>query len=137
MRIVRFPEPAAARVEGPQEVAYQFGPFQLRPDGTLLANGRVVPLTPTEEAVLTVLVEARGLRVGKDRIAERAWPATVPSDGSVARCLHTLRRKLREAAPLLPRVIATSYRRGFNVCIPVRRVGVESPADGPRQWVNR
>jgi DNA-binding winged helix-turn-helix (wHTH) protein len=137
MRVVRFSAPEVPRVEGPQEIAYQFGPFQLRPDGTLLANGRLVPLTPTEEAVLTVLVEARGLRVGKDRIAERAWPATVPSDASLARCLHTLRRKLREAAPLLPHVIATSYRRGFNVCIPVRRVDAESPADGARQWLNR
>jgi DNA-binding winged helix-turn-helix (wHTH) protein len=85
MRVVHLSAPEVPRVEGPQEIAYQFGPFQLRPDGTLLANGRLVPLTPTEEAVLTVLVEARGLRVGKDRIAERAVRrvhAESPADGS-------------------------------------------------------
>lgn len=136
MKIVRFPEPETARAEGPPDVSYEFGPFQLRPDGTLLASGRVVPLTPTEEGLLTVLVEARGLRVGKDRIAERAWPASFPTDASLARCLHTLRRKLREAAPLIPRVIATSYRRGWSLCIPVRRVDAQSPAGAPRQWLN-
>ena len=137
MKVVRFPEPEAARAEGRQDVAYEFGPFQMRPDGSLLANGRVVPLTPTEEACLTVLVEARGLRVGKDRIAERAWPASIPTDASLARCLHTLRRKLREAAPLLPRVIATSYRRGWSLCVPVRCVEAETPADTARQWLKR
>lgn len=52
----------------------------------------------------------------------------MPSDASLARCRHTLRRKLKEAAPLVPQVIATSYRRGFSVCIPVRRVDAGPPA---------
>lgn len=137
MKVVRFPEPEAARAEGPPDVAYEFGPFQMRPDGILLANGRVVLLTPTEEAFLQVLVEARGLRVGKDRVAERVWPASVPTDASLARCLHTLRRKLRDAAPLVPRVIATSYRRGWSLCVPVRRVEAESTAEAERQWLKR
>jgi hypothetical protein len=36
-------------------------------------------------------VEARGLRASEDRIAERAWPAAVPSNASLARCQQTLR----------------------------------------------
>jgi DNA-binding winged helix-turn-helix (wHTH) protein len=108
----------------------EFGPFRLRPDGVLFAAGRVVDLTPTEEAFLTALVEAGGARVSKETVAMRAWPATVPSDASISRCLHTLRRKLQEAAPGGSDLIATTYRRGFSLSVPVRRVEADAP-QGP------
>ena len=36
------------------------------------------------------------------------------------------------AAPSSPRVIATSYRRGFSLCLPVRRIEDARRASGPR-----
>jgi len=113
-----------AERERPRDVTYEFGPFRLRRDGLLLANDRVVHLTPTEEAFLVVLVEAEGARVGKEEVADRVWTSSAPSDASLSRCVHTLRRKLREAAPSTP-VIETCYGRGFRVSLPVRRLAPE------------
>lgn len=124
--VERAPEPGTPTAD------FEFGPFRLRRDGVLFAHDAPVDLTPTEEAFLRTLVEARGARVGKEEIAARAWPMRAPSDASLARCLHTLRRKLRAAAPSTPRVVATSYRRGFSLCLPVRRVEDARRASGPR-----
>jgi DNA-binding winged helix-turn-helix (wHTH) protein len=114
----------------PSPAVAEFGPFRLRSDGVLFADGRIVDLTPTEEAFLAALVEAGGARVSKEAVALRAWPTSVPSDASIARCLHTLRRKLQEAAPGGSGLIATTYRRGFSLCVPVRRVEAD-PLHGP------
>lgn len=109
-----------------------FGPFELAPCGTLRASGKVVPLTPKEEAVLRVLVDARGERVGKDALLERAWPDTFVFDTSLTRCIHTLRRKLSAAAEGID-CIRTSYGRGYQLAVDVRipdepPVGTRRPA---------
>jgi DNA-binding winged helix-turn-helix (wHTH) protein len=100
---------------------YFFGAFELRTDGTLFAGRRVVPLTPTEESFLRVLVEAGGRRVTKDAIAERVWTRTTVSDSSLSRCVHTLRRKLEAAAPTAS-PIATCYGRGYRLALAVTRL---------------
>jgi DNA-binding winged helix-turn-helix (wHTH) protein len=108
-------------------VSYAFGPFRLRGDGILLAGESVVPLTPTEESFLQVLVAAGGLRVTKDAIAEQVWTRAAVSDASLSRCVHTLRRKLEAASPVRP-VIATCYGRGYLLALPVTRQDARSAA---------
>ena len=121
---VRCVHPSSAEGVLVQERAvasYAFGPFRLRADGVLLADESVLPLTPTEECFLRVLVLAGGLRVTKDAIAEQVWPRTAASDASLSRCVHTLRRKLETVAPTQA-VIATCYGRGYRLAVPVARV---------------
>jgi DNA-binding winged helix-turn-helix (wHTH) protein len=103
-----------------EAVSLAFGPFRLRADGVVLAGESVLPLTPTEERFLRVLVQAEGLRVTKDVIAEQVWPRATASDASLSRCVHTLRRKLEAVAPAQP-VIATCYGRGYRLVVPVAR----------------
>jgi DNA-binding winged helix-turn-helix (wHTH) protein len=98
-----------------------FGPFALHACGTLRADGQVVLLTPKEEAVLRLLVQADGRRVGKDELLAKAWPGVFASDTSLARCIHTLRRKLSEAGG--GDCIRTSYGRGYQIAVEVRVPG--------------
>jgi DNA-binding winged helix-turn-helix (wHTH) protein len=102
------------------EALARFGPFELRACGTLVNEGRVVPLTPKEEAVLRFLVQAEGRRVSKDEIIEAVWSDVAVSDASLTRAIHTLRRRLgdgRNGACY----IRTSYGRGYQLAVPVRR----------------
>ena len=92
----------------------------------LLAGEAIVPLTPTEEGFLRVLVEAAGRRVAKDAIADQVWTRAAVADGSLSRCVHTLRRKLEARAPAAP-VIATCYGRGYRLAVPVVRIAAERP----------
>jgi DNA-binding winged helix-turn-helix (wHTH) protein len=91
-----------------------FGPFQLDPDGRLRAGGRAVPLTPTEERLLRVLVEAEGGRVAREKTLERVWTRRAASDASLARCVHTLRRRLVQASGGIA-CIRTDYGRGYRL----------------------
>ena len=103
-------------VEG--EEALVFGPFELRADGSL-RRGEVDPLTPKEAGVLAVLCGAAGRIVLKDEIVERVWAGYPAWDGRLARCVHTLRRRLSSAGD---DCIATIYGRGYRVTVPVERV---------------
>jgi DNA-binding winged helix-turn-helix (wHTH) protein len=117
-------EPSTVEVSllrGIDGACYSFGSFRLRADGILCVGAQVVALTPTEEGFLRVLVEAAGMRVAKDAIAERVWPRTAVSDSSLSRCVHTLRRKL-EAATRAAAPIATCYGRGYRLTLPVTPV---------------
>jgi DNA-binding winged helix-turn-helix (wHTH) protein len=95
-----------------------FGPFRLDPDGRLRAGGRAVPLTPTEERLLRVLVEAEGGRVAREEILQRVWTRRAASDASLARCVHTLRRRLVQASGGIS-CIRTDYGRGYRLELPV------------------
>ena len=106
-----------------------FGPFTLHACGTLRAGGRVVFLTPKEEAVLRLLVRGGGRRIGSDELLENAWPGLFASDASLARCIHTLRRKLAEAGGR--DFIRTSYGRGYQLTVEVCVTG--EPPVGTRR----
>jgi len=100
-----------------------FGPFRLLACGTLLEGERMVPLTPKEEAVLRALVAAAGRRVSKDELVAAGWgDDAAVSDASVARAVHTLRRKLG-AAGRDDVCVRTSYARGYQLAVPVERLG--------------
>jgi DNA-binding winged helix-turn-helix (wHTH) protein len=101
--------------------AYEFGPYRLLSCGTLVAGNESVPLTPKEEGVLRVLVAAEGHRVSKDALVEAVWREVSVADASLARAVHTLRRRLgcgRDGVCY----IRTSYGRGYQLSVPVRRV---------------
>jgi len=101
------------------EETLTFGPFELRPDGSLLLGGEWIPLTPKEAGVLVVLCEAAGRIVRKDEIVSRVWGDYPASDASLSRCIHTLRRRLGSVGD---GCIATVYGRGYRVTVPVERV---------------
>jgi DNA-binding winged helix-turn-helix (wHTH) protein len=140
------PNRGAPRAPGPEDnvdVLARFGPFELRPCGTLVTQGRVVPLTPKEESVLRLLVRAEGRRVSKGEIIAAVWSGVAGSDSSLTRAIHTLRRRLGEGEGGAC-YIRTSYGRGYQLAVPVRRepddrsaarrVGesnAPSPAPGP------
>jgi DNA-binding winged helix-turn-helix (wHTH) protein/Flp pilus assembly protein TadD len=102
---------------GPAEIL-EFGRFQLFPDGRFLRDGRRVPLSPKEWAVLRVLASAAGSLVAKDDLIAQVWPGETVSDASLVRAIYGLRRRLglTEAGD---EYIATSYGRGYWLNAPV------------------
>jgi len=74
---------------------YEFGPYRLHPEeGTLLRNGKRVPLTPKSFATLVVLLEHRGHLVKKDDLLSQIWPDTSVEEGVLARNICSLRKAL-------------------------------------------
>jgi DNA-binding winged helix-turn-helix (wHTH) protein len=96
----------------------RFGPFTLRDDGLLFAGEEHVPLTPTEEAVLRLLVEARGRLVSKDELIGQVWRGRAIGDASLTRAIHTLRRRLAQV-PGGEQALSTVYARGYRLALPV------------------
>jgi len=108
---------------------YNFGPFCLCPDGTLLRNLAVVALTPRELTVLRLLVSRAGETVPIEEIRELAWGGTHVSADSLPRCISSLRARLKYEDS-----IQTFYKRGYRFNIPVK----QTPAN-PRDdiWTER
>lgn len=109
---------------------YEFGGFRFDPRGGLERGGRSIHLAPLEHRALGVLLTARGRVVEKDAFAQAAWNGGTPSDYSIARCVHLLRRALSH--PEVPHVIETFHGRGYRIAVPVREMaGADaSPAGG-------
>lgn len=78
-------------------------------------NGRCTVLTPTECAVLALLVEHLDQAVSADEILERVWPTGDPANVRVA--IQRLRRKL-EPNPKRPRYLHTLPGRGYCLVQP-------------------
>lgn len=75
-------------------------------------NGRPVPLSRKEYAVLEVLMQARGTVVSTEALLERAWDEnTDPFTTVVKVTMSKLRAKLGE-----PAVIATVPGSGYRLC---------------------
>jgi len=73
---------------------YRFGPFELRPDGTLLREGRPLDLPPKQSGLLRILAGAGGRIVPKQEILDRLWPAADVSEASLTTCVRGLRKAL-------------------------------------------
>lgn len=75
--------------------------------------GEPIPLTPTEFAVLELLVRNRGHVLTRDQLLERAWGAEADPQGNVVELyIHYLRRKLDHLAsgePLIRTVRGAGY----------------------------
>ena len=100
------------------DAIYEFGGFRFDPLGGLERAGTSIHLAPLEHRALEVLLTARGRVVEKDAFAQAAWNGGTPSDYSIARCVHLLRRAL--AHPDAPDVIETFHGRGYRIAVPVR-----------------
>ncbi|MCG5217660.1 response regulator transcription factor [Streptosporangium sp. KLBMP 9127] len=73
-------------------------------------NGRFVPLSKKEFAVLSELLRADGAVVSAERLLEKAWDEhTDPFTGAVRLAILKLRRKLAEP-PVVETVPGTGYR---------------------------
>ncbi|MFE3098059.1 response regulator transcription factor [Streptomyces sp. NPDC059248] len=73
-------------------------------------DGRYVPLSPKEFAVLTELLRAEGAAVSTEQLLEKAWDENAdPFTGAVRLAVLKLRRKLG-GPPVVETVTGTGYR---------------------------
>lgn len=113
---------------------FDFGPFRLQADGQLLKQGQAIALSPKQQGLLRVLVEAQGQVVTKDEILQRVWQNEEIGESSLTRCIHDLRRCLRGDRPG-HRYIETLYGRGYRLNAPITAItSVTKVPANPRLW---
>jgi DNA-binding winged helix-turn-helix (wHTH) protein/tetratricopeptide (TPR) repeat protein len=115
---------------------YEFGPFRLSADGTLLLReGAVVSLAPKVLQTLLVLVEHAGEVVRKADLLQAVWPDSFVEETGLSRNMSLLRQALGDEQQ---HVIVTVPRVGYRFAAPVRRVDSATgmpPARTPRpRW---
>ncbi|MEY9929573.1 DNA-binding response OmpR family regulator [Catenulispora sp. GP43] len=77
----------------------------------VMRDGRLVPLSPKEFAVLEVLMRANGAAVSSEQLLEKAWDENADPFTNVVRVtVMTLRRKLGE-----PPVVVTVPGAGYRI----------------------
>ncbi|QDY76224.1 response regulator transcription factor [Streptomyces qinzhouensis] len=112
-----FPE-LAARVQALGRRSRPAAPPVLRRAGITLdparrevfRDGRYVPLSPKEFAVLTELLRAEGAAVSTEQLLEKAWDENAdPFTGAVRLVVLKLRRKLGDP-PVVETVTGVGYR---------------------------
>lgn len=82
---------------------------------TVARNGVEIPLSPTEFAVLELLVRNRGQVMTRDQLLERVWGADADPQGNVVELyIHYLRRKLATSATSEP-IIRTVRGSGYVI----------------------
>ena len=108
---------------------YNFGPYCLRPDGTLLRNMVQISVPPRELSVLRLLLARAGQIVSAEELRHSAWAETHVSADSLPRCICSLRARLKYEDS-----IQTIYKRGYRFNIAVK----QTPADRPGEiWTER
>jgi uroporphyrinogen-III synthase len=108
-----------------------FGGFELPRDGRVVdPSGQEVALSPSQHAVLAVLVRAGGRVIERAELVASGWSGGRASYASLARCVCTLRQRLR-AAGSDGEVVETVYRRGYRLAVPVARRSAEALRGAP------
>jgi adenylate cyclase len=79
--------------------------------GSLLVDGRELPLRPKTFAVLRHLVERPGRLVSKEELLEAVWPGLIVTDDTLVQSISELRRALGDADG---RLITTLPKRGYR-----------------------
>ena len=98
-------------------VAFQFANFTLDMKTRSLSQmGQPISLTPKELKTLVVLLEFAGAAVEKEKLIHEVWPDTFVADGSLARNISMLRKRLGA------RSIETVAKFGYRFAYPVARV---------------
>jgi two-component system, OmpR family, KDP operon response regulator KdpE len=78
-------------------------------------SGELVRLTPTEYAVLEILVRYAGRIVTRERLLREVWgPAGEAEEGSLRVYINALRKKIEED-PAAPRLIVTEAGVGYRL----------------------
>ncbi|MCC2663659.1 MAG: response regulator/tetratricopeptide repeat protein [Geminicoccaceae bacterium] len=98
---------------------YDIGPFRLDPSVRVLSfEGQPLPLGPRAVAVLSVLVEAAGQPLTKERILDAAWPGVVVEEANLAVQIAAIRKTLARSGGA-EHWIETLPRRGYRFVGPV------------------
>src|ERR687894_1492954 len=99
---------------------YGFGPFVVDTrEGTLLCEGRPVPLTPKAFETLVALVEQSGRCLSKEELMRRVWPDSFVEENNLSQNISQLRRALQAEGEEAARYIETVPRRGYRFSAPV------------------
>ena len=105
---------------------YVFGPFAVDTrEGTLLREGRPVPLTPKAFETLVALVEHSGRCLAKEELMRRVWPDSFVEENNLSQNISQLRRALQGEGEEAASYIETVPRRGyrFNATVVVQGGG--------------
>lgn len=78
----------------------------------------------------SALVRAGGRVLGKQELIACGWRDSAASDVSLARCICTVRQRLRLASGG-SEIIETLYGRGYRLAVPVARRRAEAPRREP------
>jgi DNA-binding winged helix-turn-helix (wHTH) protein len=108
-----------------------FGPFELDPErGSLLREGKSVPLGHRAVSVLAALLKAQGRTVSKAELLAQVWPGTIVEEGNLTVQIAALRKTLGPA-PDGREWIVTVPRVGYR-CSPRVRRRRSAPTACPR-----
>jgi len=91
---------------------WNFSGFEFSAAEGLRRDGRTVGLPPKARRLLQLLLRSGGALVGKEAIADALWPGQAPSDASISRVIHLLRRALGDDGE---EVITTAYGEGVRL----------------------
>ncbi|HMB59874.1 MAG TPA: winged helix-turn-helix domain-containing protein, partial [Xanthomonadales bacterium] len=109
-------------------IVYSFSGFLLDLSrGTLIQDGRDIPLRPKSFEVLRYLVEHPGQLASKDEMLLAIWGHRHTSDGSLTQCIIDIRKALRDDEQTL---VKTLPRRGYILDAPVELL--DSPPELPK-----
>lgn len=91
---------------------YTFEDYLLRRDGILVFKEEEIHIPPKELEVFTLLLDAGGRLVTKEKIFNHVWQKYAASDESLTRCIYVLRQLLGEKKN--SRYIETVYGKGYR-----------------------
>ncbi|MDY0746351.1 winged helix-turn-helix domain-containing protein [Paucibacter sp. R3-3] len=119
----------AGGIEPGQELAFEFGPFQLFPSRRLLrSGGERVRLGARAIELLIALVERAGEVLSREELEARVWPQVVVEETSLRVHMSALRRALRDGVDGA-RYITNVPGRGYGFVAPVRRMPAAEAMD--------
>jgi diguanylate cyclase (GGDEF)-like protein/PAS domain S-box-containing protein len=92
-----------------------FGEFQVDSEAGVIHEGLgSLGCQPKELAAFCLLMEHAGKVVSKEQLIAEVWHGQVVSDGSIARCISSLKSRLRRASPGAESCIKSEYGRGYR-----------------------
>jgi DNA-binding winged helix-turn-helix (wHTH) protein len=109
--------------------SFRFGAFQLNPDGTLWCDGSLVPLSPMQRRLLLTFCRRPRQVIAKETLMLEVWGRKQVSEVSLARTVHSLRRRLSES-PHGSELIRNVYGEGYLLTTGVEPLQDEPSADG-------
>lgn len=119
--------------EGPDEIVFKFGPYQLMPRRRLLLkDGAPLSLGGRAMDLLHALVEQAGAVLSREELEARVWPRSVVEETSLRVHISLLRRSLQDGCGGA-RYITNVPGRGYCFVAEVARTAVPVPPSGPNE----
>lgn len=102
---------------------YQFGPFDLDPQGyDFRCNGEVVDLEPQVFAVLAYLIEQRARIISKSELIDTIWGGRIVSDAALSSRINSVRRAVGDSGSEQA-IIRTYSKQGYKFVAEVIETG--------------